>query len=151
MLKANMAPIIVTHTFPASIDAVWKALTDIGQMRQWYFDNIPDFKPEVGFETQFDVKSENRHFLHKWQVTEVVPMKRIAYNWTFDNYPGASTSIFDLSSQGASTTLTLTVVVTESFPEGIPEFQRDSCVAGWEYFIGQRLRSYLALAQPEAS
>jgi uncharacterized protein YndB with AHSA1/START domain len=97
------------------------------------------------------VVSQDRHFFHKWKVTEVVPVKRIAYAWTFDNYPGASTSTFDLSANGDSTTLKLTVVVTVSFPEDIPEFQRESCVAGWEYFIGQRLRSYLATAQPEAS
>ncbi len=42
-------------------------------MRKWYFENIPAFKPEVGFETQFNVQSEERNFLHKWKVTEVQP------------------------------------------------------------------------------
>lgn len=42
-------PIIVEQTFNTTIDSVWKAITEIKQMRQWYFENIPTFKPEVGF------------------------------------------------------------------------------------------------------
>lgn len=49
-------------------------------MRQWFFENIESFKPEVGFETQFNVQAESRNFLHMWKIIEVVPMKKIVYN-----------------------------------------------------------------------
>ena len=42
-------PIIVEHSFDASAETVWRAITDVDQMRQWYFENIPDFRAEVGF------------------------------------------------------------------------------------------------------
>ena len=112
-------------------------------MRQWYFENIPSFKPEVGFETQFNVKSQNRDFLHMWKVTEVVPIKKITYNWRFEDYPGDSSVTFELSRQNDFTMLKLTVDVQESFPEDIPEFTRESCIAGWEFFIKERLKEHL--------
>jgi len=54
-MKKNEEPIIVEQTFNTSVDTVWNALTEIDQMRKWYFESIPSFKPEVGFETQFNV------------------------------------------------------------------------------------------------
>lgn len=60
----NDVPIIVEQTFNATINTVWSSITEIDQMRKWYFENIPSFEPEVGFETQFNVKSHGRDFLH---------------------------------------------------------------------------------------
>ncbi|MHA1916673.1 MAG: SRPBCC family protein, partial [Promethearchaeota archaeon] len=80
-MKKNEEPIIVEQFFNASIESVWNAITNVDQMRQWYFENIPSFKAEVEFETQFNVQSQERNFLHMWKVTEVVPMKKIVYNW----------------------------------------------------------------------
>jgi len=142
-MKKDEKPIIVEENFKASIDTVWKALTDISQMRQWYFENIPSFKPEVGFKTQFNVKSEERNFLHMWEITEVVPLKRIAYSWKFKEYPGEGMVVFELSVQNKFTKLKLTNSGLESFPADIPEFKRESCIAGWEYFINNRLKEYL--------
>lgn len=136
-------PIIVEQTFNATIDSVWKAITEIKQMRQWYFENIPTFKPEVGFETQFTVEGQYRVFPHRWKVTEVEPLKKIAYNWKYDGYPGDSIVLFELFEMENSTKLKLTYRVLESFPEGIPEFERESGVRGWEFFIGKSLKEYL--------
>jgi len=55
---------------------VWKAITDKDQMKQWYFDTIDDFKPEVGFQTQFKVRNGNKDYLHIWKVTEVETGKK---------------------------------------------------------------------------
>ena len=41
--------VVVERTFDASTTRVWKALTDVDQMRQWYFD-LKEFRAEVGFE-----------------------------------------------------------------------------------------------------
>ncbi len=95
-MKTNDEPIIVEQTFNASVEKVWKAITEIDQMLKWYFDNIPDFKTEVGFQTEFNIENEGRKFLHIWKVTEVVPMKRIAYGWKFEGYAGDSFVVFDL-------------------------------------------------------
>ena len=142
-MKTEEEPVVVEQTFAASVDDVWNSITDPTQMRKWYFDNIPDFKPEIGFETQFNIENEGRNFLHIWTVTEVVPKKLLAYNWRFEGYSGDSFVVFELFEHGNDTMLRLTVNVTEDFQEDIPEFKRESCVAGWEYFIGQSLKKHL--------
>ena len=142
-MKTSDAPIVVEQTFDATPDAVWKSITQVDLMRQWYFENIPAFKPEVGFETRFLVQSGGRDFLHMWKVTEAVTRKKISYEWRFEAYPGVSSATFELFDNGKSTTLRLTVDVHEDFPEDIPEFERESCIDGWKYFINGRLKEYL--------
>ena len=142
-MKKNDEPIIIEQSFNASIDTVWTSITDINQMREWYFKNIPSFKPEVGFETQFNVQSQDRNFLHQWKVTDVNPLKMITYNWKYENYPGDSFVVFELFKQDSSTMLRLTHQFTESFPEDVPEFLRESGVQGWRYFINKSLKTYL--------
>ena len=80
-MEINAEPIVVEQTFNASVAVVWKAITDKDQMRQWFFETMTDFVPEPGFETQFNVRCEDRDYLHVWNVTDVVPEKRIAYDW----------------------------------------------------------------------
>jgi len=142
-MRTNEEPIIVEQEMKKSVDIVWSAITDINQMRQWYFDNIPSFKPEVGFETRFMVKSETREFLHIWKVTEVIPQKLIKYNWSYEEYVGDSFVVFELIKQNSSTLLRLSHHVTEDFPDDIPEFTMESGLAGWTYFIKKRLKDFL--------
>ena len=142
-MRSSDEPIVVEQTFNATIDTVWKAITQVDLMRQWYFDNIPSFRSEVGFETQFNVHSEGRDFLHMWRVTEVVPGKKIVYDWRFAEYAGDASVAFELIKQDNLTSLRLTCTIRESFPEGIPEFTRESCIGGWEYFIKKSLKEYL--------
>jgi len=136
-------PIIVEQSFNRSIESVWKAITEVDQMRQWYFKNIPSFKAEVGFETQFNVQSRDRNFLHKWKVIEIVPLKMITYNWKYEEYPGDSFVVFELFEKNNLTTLRLTHQVHESFPEDIPEFSRESGVEGWTFFIRRSLKEFI--------
>jgi uncharacterized protein YndB with AHSA1/START domain len=142
-MRKNSEQIIVEQTFNRSIETVWNSITEIDLMRQWYFENIPSFKPEVGFETQFNVKSQGRNFIHMWKVTEVVPLKKITYNWKYDGYPGDSFVVFELFHQNNLTKLKLTHNVQESFPGHIPEFSREIGIEGWNFFIRKRLKEYL--------
>lgn len=142
-MKKTEEPIIVEQTFDASVETVWNAITKLDQMRQWYFENIPAFKPEVGFETQFDVETGERIFPHQWKITEAIPLKSIAYNWKYENYPGDSFVTFEISAENGYTKLKLTHRVTEDFPEDIPEFSRESGIEGWKYFICKRLKEFL--------
>lgn len=142
-MKKSDAPVVVEQVFNTPMDTVWRSITELDRMTPWYFENIPAFKAEVGFETRFTIESEGRTFPHMWKVTEVVPGRKLVYTWRFEGYPGESYVAFELSEQGDATKLTVTATVTEDFPEGIPEFERESCMGGWEYFIQQRLKSYL--------
>jgi len=142
-MRNNDEPIIVEQTFNASAESVWNSITEVRQMRQWFFENIPLFRPEVGFETQFNVRSEDRNFLHMWKVTEVVPLKMIKYNWKYKGYPGDSYVVFEIFKQDNSIKLRLTHQIQENFPENIPEFTRKSCIGGWTFFIKKRLKEFL--------
>jgi uncharacterized protein YndB with AHSA1/START domain len=142
-MKITDDPIVVEQTFNKSIDIVWDSITKIDQMRQWYFENIPSFKPELGFETQFNVQSGDRNFPHLWKLTEVVPKKLIAYNWKYESYQGDSFVVFELFKEKNCTRLKLTHHIKESFPDNIPEFKRESCIEGWTYFIKKRLKEFL--------
>ena len=142
-MSNNDEPIIIEQTYNASLDNVWNAITEIDQMQQWFFPNIPSFKPEVGFETRFNVQSEGRNFLHMWKVTEVVPYEILTYDWKYQDYPGDSYVVFELLPQDKLLKLRLSVHIRVNFPDDIPEFTRESCFEGWTYFICNRLKSYL--------
>jgi len=138
-----IAPVIVEQRFRTSVEELWKAITELDQMTQWFFENIPSFRPEVGFQTKFNVKTPERDFMHLWKLTEVEPLKKITYHWTYPDYPGDGYVTFELSEESDQTLLRLTAKGMETFPQDIPEFSRESCIGGWEYFINQRLKDYL--------
>ncbi|WP_046745059.1 SRPBCC family protein [Kordia zhangzhouensis] len=142
-MKTSEPPVIVTQRFNQSVETVWKAITDVSHMRQWFFDNIPDFKAQVGFQTKFNVKAPSRDFLHLWTITEVIPQQKIVYNWKYEGLSGDSLVTFQLEETQNGSLLTLTTTVVEDFPEEIPEFARESCLAGWNYFIKEQLLLYL--------
>ncbi|WP_431136181.1 SRPBCC family protein [Psychroserpens mesophilus] len=141
-MKVNEPVIKVQQNFHQSVEDVWKAITDLSDMKQWFFDNIPAFEPSVGFKTQFKITSEDRVFLHLWEITEVIPFKKIVYNWKYEGYEGNSFVTFHLSETDNHTQLTLTTKVTEDFSDTIPEFKRERCLAGWNYFIKTSLVNY---------
>ncbi|WP_046758328.1 SRPBCC family protein [Kordia jejudonensis] len=142
-MKTSEPPVIVSQRFTQSAAVVWKAITDVTQMRQWFFENIPDFNPEVGFQIAFNVKAPSRDFLHLWTITEVIPHRKVVYNWKYKNLQGDSFVTFKLDSIDNKTKLTLTTTVIKDFPDEVPEFKRESCEAGWQYFINERLVAFV--------
>ncbi|NND52711.1 MAG: SRPBCC domain-containing protein [Flavobacteriaceae bacterium] len=143
-METNFEAIVVTQEFKVSPEILWETITNHEIMLKWYFDNIPDFQAQVGFETRFNVVSGERNFMHIWKVTEVIPLKRIVYNWTFDDYEGSADLSMEIYDENDHTRLVVTDTILESFPQDIPEFKRESAVAGWQYFINQRLKNFLS-------
>ena len=142
-MKNKDKPIIVEQNFNSSIEIVWDAITILDKMKQWFFSNIASFEPVVGFETRFVIEVEDRIFPHLWKLTEVIPQKKITYDWRYEGYPGSSIIVFQLIEEGAQTKLRLTATVVENYPDNIPEFKRESGVEGWSYFIKKSLKEYL--------
>jgi uncharacterized protein YndB with AHSA1/START domain len=82
--KTMNQPFVIERTFNAPVLKVWKAITDKDEMKKWYFD-LKEFKPEVGFEFRFyGGPDENRQYLHICKITEVIPGRKLAYNWKYD-------------------------------------------------------------------
>jgi uncharacterized protein YndB with AHSA1/START domain len=142
-MKKSEAPIIVEEIFSRDVKTVWNAITEADLMHQWFFENIPDFKAVVGFETQFEVTSGEKTFLHLWKIIDVIPLKKITYRWKYHNYSGEANVVFELFEENGMTKLRLTNIVIEDFPDEIPEFLRESCLGGWKYFINERLKRCL--------
>jgi len=143
-MKTTDESIIVEQIFDKSIDEVWRAITMLDQMTQWFFKDIPEFKTEVGFKTQFNVQAPNRDFMHLWEITEVIPQKKIVYNWKYKAYAGDSFVTFELLELDKQTKLVLTCEVVEDFDDNIEEFKRESGITGWNYFIKNRLKEFLS-------
>ncbi|PKQ65283.1 ATPase [Labilibaculum manganireducens] len=136
-------PIIIEQSFNKLKEEVWSAITDPNKMRKWFFENIPDFIPKVGFETRFNVDAGERQFMHIWKITEVIPFEKIVYNWRYENMYGNAFVSFELFDGDIETLLRLTNLGLETFPQDIPEFSRESCTDGWQYFINKRLKEFL--------
>ena len=142
-----VGPIVVEQTYNAPIAVVWKAITDKDQMRQWFFEPMTDFEPEVGFETEFEVQCEGQNFPHQWKVTEVVPERRIVYEWRYGGYPGDSSVTWELSETRDGTKLKLTHKGHETFSQDNPIFSRESGEAGWGYLLHESLKAFLERQQ----
>ena len=142
-MKHTDKPIVVEDIFQVSKEVLWAAITEHDQMIQWFFDAIKAFEPKIGFETQFIVENEGRIFPHLWKIEQVEPYKKISYNWKYEGYVGDSEVSFEISEFENKSKLKVKHQVLESFPQDIPEFQRENCLGGWNYFIKQRLKRYL--------
>ena len=133
--------IIMERTLDAPVAKVWKALTDVDQMREWYFD-LKEFKPEIGFEFDFVVEHEGNTYHHLCKVTEVIPQKKIGYTWRYKGEPGNSLVTFELFPEGNKTRLKLTHTGIETFQK-TPAYARKNFEAGWTAIIGSELKQFV--------
>lgn len=135
-------PFIIERTYNAPIEKVWKAITDKEVMKQWFFD-IAEFKPQVGFEFQFEGSNEERYYLHLCKITEVIPGKKLAYSWRYNGYEGISFVTWELFDEGDKTRLKLTHEGLKTFPMNNPDFAKKNFVAGWTEIIGVSLKEFV--------
>src|SRR6184192_1420045 len=141
-MKTNLGEaVVIERTFNAPIAKVWRAITDVDQMRAWYFD-LKEFKPEVGFEFEFTVEHEGARYHHLCKITEVIPQKKIAYSWRYAGEEGDSLVTFELFADGDKTRLRLTHEGLETFPR-LPAYARTNFEKGWSEIIGSSLKQYV--------
>jgi Uncharacterized conserved protein len=133
--------LVLERTFNAPLARVWKALTDVEQMREWYFD-LKEFKPEVGFEFGFVVEHEGKTYDHRCKIIEVVPQKKIAYTWRFHGHEGDSLVTFELFAEGEKTRLKLSHEGLDTFPK-TAAFARENFKKGWTQIIGTDLKEFV--------
>ena len=141
--------VVLERTYNAPVARVWKALTDAGQMRVWYFD-LKEFKPEVGFEFEFTVEHEGNRYHHLCKITKVIPQKKLAYTWRYANQEGNSLVTFELFAEGDKTRLKLTHEGIETFPK-TPAYARKNFEAGWTTLIGTELKQFVENIQQKES
>jgi uncharacterized protein YndB with AHSA1/START domain len=139
-LKAVNIPLIKEFSYNAPIKKVWETLTDKNKMKEWYFPQLQNFEPVVGYKFQFD--DSDSEYQKEWVVTKVAEGKTFAHTWTYKGYPGSSEVIFDLFADGNKTTLRVTQTGLESFPNH-SHFKRERFESGWDHLLGQNLRRLL--------
>ncbi len=133
--------VVIERTFNAAVTRVWEALTNVDQMRQWYFD-LKEFKPEIGFEFEFVIEHEGNTYHHLCKVTQVIPQKKIAYTWRYKGEPGNSLVTFELFPEDNKTRLKLTHTGIETFPK-TAAYARKNFEAGWTAIVGSELKQFL--------
>jgi len=133
--------VIVERTLNAPVARVWKALTDVDQMREWYFD-LKEFKAEVGFEFEFVVEHEGNRYHHLCRIKEMIPEKKIAYTWRYKGEPGESLVTFELFADGDKTRVKVTHTGIETFPK-TPAYARKNFEAGWTAIVGTELKQFV--------
>lgn len=135
--------IIIERVFATPADALWHALTDGDEMKQWYFD-LPEFKAEVGFKFAFNGgPSQERQYLHRCEVTEAAPGRKLSYSWRYEGYAGNSLVSFEITPQGQNTLLRLTHTGVETFPKDNPDLAKHNFEAGWDAIINRSLLGYV--------
>ena len=140
--KSNLVDaLVVERKLNAPVSRVWSALTDVDQMRQWYFD-LKEFRPTVGFEFDFVVEHEGNRYHHLCKVTDVVPQKKIAYTWRYKGESGDSLVTFELSPEGEGTRLKLTHTGIDTFPK-TPAYARKNFETGWTQIVDSELRQFV--------
>jgi uncharacterized protein YndB with AHSA1/START domain len=139
-----MNPVIIEADFQTSAAQVWHALTDVAAMKQWYFD-IAEFKTEPGFEFEFIGGTPEKPYKHHCTITEVIPLKKLAYTWRYEGYSGESLVIFELSELGTKTHLKLSHEGVDSFPVENPDLKRENFEIGWSHIMNISLKNYLEI------
>ena len=142
-MKTSDRPVVVSEYFKASALTIWKAITELDQMTQWFFTNIPSFKPEEGFTTEFIVENEDRIFPHLWKIKEVQPLKKIVYDWRYKGFIGIAEVTFEIFETPTITELKVSHKILADFDSSIPEFTVKNCHQGWTYFIKERLKDFI--------
>ncbi|MFA6469325.1 MAG: SRPBCC domain-containing protein [Bacteroidota bacterium] len=138
-------PFIIERSYTASVEQVWKAITDSGEMKQWYFD-LPGFRAEIGYTFEFFGGPPEKQYRHLCTVTEVIPNKKLTYSWRYDGYAGNSFVTFELFDEGNATRVKLTHAGLESFPKENPDLAKQNFAMGWTDIIGRSLKEFLEKA-----
>ncbi len=143
----GLEPLVVERTFDAPVALVWRAMTQVGDIRRWYFD-LKEFKPELGFEFAFVVEHQGTSYDHRCKVVEMIPQKKLAYTWRYEGQPGDSLVTIELFPEGKKTRVKLTHEGLETFPQ-TPAYARTNFERGWTSIVGESLKDFVENADRE--
>jgi uncharacterized protein YndB with AHSA1/START domain len=144
----NNEPFVIERTFNAPVEKVWKAITDKDQMKQWYFD-IAEFKPEPGFEFQFEAGNENQKFLHLCKITEVIKGRKLTHSWKYEGQNAETYVTWELFPEGDKTRLKLTHEGLERIAQYGPAFAKENFAGGWTQIVGKSLKEFVENHEPQ--
>jgi len=139
--KSMEIPFEFEQVYDTPIEKVWLALTDQNEIKDWYFPQLREFKPIVGF--KFVFSNDGSPYQKEWRVTKVDYGRMLAHSWIYKGYPGRSEVTFELNKEHDKTRLKLTHTGLESFPDD-PHFARSRFEDGWKQILRNNLKKNLA-------
>ena len=134
--------VTLERVYDAPVEKIWKALTDVKEMKQWYFD-LKEFKAEPGFKFSFYGGTEEKQYLHLCEVKEAIANKKLSYSWRYENEPGDTLVSFELFPEGSKTRLKLTHTGFETFTSGNPDLAMGNFHEGWTSILDESLKKYV--------
>jgi uncharacterized protein YndB with AHSA1/START domain len=138
--RTEGSPVVVERVFNTPVDHLWRAITDAGEMKKWYFD-IKDFKAKKGAKFDFTVEHKGFKYVHLCEVKEVIVHKKLAYSWRYQGHAGDSLVTFEIFPEGHLTRLRLTHSGLETFPP-VSNFARKNFEFGWNSLVNDKLKKY---------
>ncbi len=136
--------ILIEKTYLTDLEKLWKAISDKGEMKKWYFD-IEDFKLEIGHEFNFWAGPPDEDLWHhRCVIKECVPTEKLVYSWTYPGYEGESILSWQLSKVDEShCKLILTHEFPIAFDESVEALKEENFQEGWTYILSIGLKEYL--------
>ncbi|GEJ47692.1 SRPBCC domain-containing protein [Chryseobacterium sp. ON_d1] len=133
-------PITVQYKINASVEKVWKALTDKYEMKSWYFD-IQDFDLKSGKVFNFYEPGGANQYHHQGEIIEVIPHHKLKHSWSYPDFSDQKTIVtWELQSEDGQTLVRLTHDNIENFKELGEGFSRENFTKGWNTILGQSLK-----------
>ena len=136
----------------ASIQNVFKAITDADQLTQW-FPDVTILEPKEGGNVQFtflkdklDKSDKHIHKLDKdhkviGKITKIVPNKELSYTWRHQNIPDFPETIVSWHLEQLDENKTKLILTHSGFTDK-DNNEYDSHNEGWSWFI-IRLQNYV--------
>jgi uncharacterized protein YndB with AHSA1/START domain len=145
---ASPTSLVISRTYPASVDRVFKAWTDANQLGQWFaptddYTTNASVDLRVGHPYRIAIthKGGNVHtILGTYRLIE--PPRKLVYTWRWEGGPASDTLVtVDFTPEGNSTKVTITheqFTTTED---------RDKHNEGWNGCLSRLQRTLTTVAQ----
>ena len=135
-------PVVKRVTLQAPVAKVWSAITDKGEMKEWYF-TIEEFIAQPGFQFKMYGEKKGVKFPISCTVKEVEQNKKLSYTWSYDDFPAETLLTFELRGSGEQTDLRITHEGLERIPPENSDASVQNHRDGWEFIIGTSLKQYV--------
>lgn len=137
-----------TIIIDASLEVVFKAITDPEELTQWFPDQAI-LEPKVGGKVKFSFYKERSQKNHtrtadafpEGTIKEYIPNRRLSYTWKHIDVPGFPETVITWELQETDVNKTKVTLVHSGFTgrEERKTFKEHD--QGWSYFLG-RLEKY---------
>ena len=77
LLFATSTALVIDRVFDAPVDRLWQALTETESIKEWYFAQVQQFEPIVGF--VFGFRDDSSSYQKEWKITQVVEGQKLAH------------------------------------------------------------------------